>query len=136
MTTTRTKRGVAAAFATALIAVAALTLAACSGSSSPSTTIGEPTAPAPDSQFPVTIENKFGTTEIPGQPERIVTVGFHEQDWLYAMGLAPIAVREWYGGYDYATWPWADDARKAVGAEPTVLGSGDLDMEADRGAEP
>ena len=130
MTTTRTKRGFTAALATAFVAVAAMALAACSGSSTPSTTIGEPTAPAPDSQFPVSIENKFGTTEIPGQPERIVTVGFHEQDWLYAMGIAPVAVREWYGGYDYATWPWAEDTRKAVGAEPKVLGSGDLDMEA------
>ena len=87
MTTTRTKRGIAAALAAAFIAAATLALAACS--SSPTITIGEPTAPAPDSQFPVSIENKFGTTEIPGQPERIVTVGFHEQDWLYAMGLAP-----------------------------------------------
>ena len=88
---------------------------------------GEPNTSA---AFPVSIEQKFGTTTIPEQPERVVTVGFHEQDWLYALGIAPIAVREWYGGYEYATWPWADDARKAVGAEPTVLGSGDLDMEA------
>jgi iron complex transport system substrate-binding protein len=128
MTTTRTKRGIVAALAV----VAALTLAACSSSgdtpsAAPSATGGTETASA---QFPVSIENKFGTTEIPAQPERIVTVGFHEQDWLYALGIAPVAVREWYGGYDYATWPWADDARKAVGAEPTVLGSGDLDMEA------
>ena len=127
MNTTRTKRGIAAALAV----VAALALAACS-SSDPKTTLSEPTGEPSTtaSAFPVTIEQKFGTTEIPKQPERIVTVGFHEQDWLYAMGVAPIAVREWYGGYEYATWPWADDARKAVGAEPTVLGSGDLDMEA------
>jgi iron complex transport system substrate-binding protein len=128
MNTTRNKRGVVAALAV----VIALALAACS-SSSPSTTTprptGEPTA-ASDGQFPVSIANKFGTTEIPAKPERIVTVGFHEQDWLYAMGIAPVAVREWYAGYKYATWPWADDVRKAVNAEPTVLGSGDLDMEA------
>lgn len=128
MNTTRTKRGIVAALAV----VTALALAACS-SSSPTTTTpgptGEPTGTS-DAQFPVSIANKFGTTDIPAKPERIVTVGFHEQDWLYAMGIAPIAVREWYAGYDFATWPWADDARKAANAEPTVLGSGDLNMEA------
>jgi len=123
---TRTKRGVAAALAV----VAALALAACSSSEEP-TGASSPTAGGDSgAAFPVSIEQKFGTTTIPAQPERIVTVGFHEQDWLYALGVAPIAVREWYGGYEYATWPWADDARKAVGAEPTVLSNGDLDMEA------
>jgi iron complex transport system substrate-binding protein len=124
----RTKRGIVAA----LTVVAAFALAACSSAAEP-TTSASPTATADaaaDAQFPVSIENKFGTTEIPAQPQRIVTVGFHEQDWLYALGIAPIGVREWYGGYDYATWPWADEARQAVGAEPTVLGSGDLDYEA------
>lgn len=128
MTTTRTKRGIAAALAV----VAAMALAACS--SSDDTTSAAPTATGGTeteaAAFPVSIENKFGTTEIPAQPERIVSVGFHEQDWLYALGIAPVAVREWYMGYDYATWPWAEDARAAVGAEPTVLGSGDLDIEA------
>ena len=128
MTTTRTKRGIAAALAVAT----ALALAACSSAESPSspapTATG--TTDSADGQFPVSITQKFGTTEIPSQPTRIVSVGFHEQDWLYAMGIAPVAVREWYGGYDFATWPWADAAREAVGAEPTVLGSGDLDYEA------
>lgn len=132
MTITRTKRA-SATLATVLITAAtALALAACSSAESPTsaapTTTG--TTETAAAQFPVSIENKFGTTEIPAQPERIVTVGFHEQDWLYAMGVAPVAVREWYGGYEFATWPWAEDARKAVGAEPQVLGSGDLDMEA------
>jgi len=132
MTITRTKRGHTAALATVLAAVAALALAACS-SSAPEPSGGADNgsqAPTAAAAFPVSIANKFGTTEIPAQPQRIVTVGFHEQDWLYAMGIAPIAVREWYGGYEYATWPWADAARTAVGAEPTVLGSGELDYEA------
>ena len=126
MTNTRTKRGIAVALAS----LAALALAACSSSESPTSAAPTGTSQTATAQFPVSIENKFGTTEIPAQPQRIVTVGFHEQDWLYAMGIAPIAVREWYGGYDFATWPWADEARKSAGAEPTVLGSGDLDMEA------
>ena len=129
MTPTRTKRGRTAALATILAAAAALALAACS-SSAPEPTHGATSAPSAQAQFPVSIPNKFGTTDIPAQPQRIVTVGFHEQDWLYAMGIAPIAVREWYGGYDYATWPWADAARTAVGAQPEVLGSGELDYEA------
>src|SRR5690606_4921708 len=85
--------------------------------------------PAASGAFPVEIENKFGTTVIPEQPERIITVGFHEQDWLYALGIAPVAVREWYGGYEYATWPWADEARQAVGAEPEVLSNTELNFE-------
>ena len=126
MTTKSTKRGLAAALAV----VAAVALSACSSSTDDSTSPAPSATGTTAAAFPVTIEQKFGTTTIPAQPERIVTVGFHEQDWLYAMGIAPIAVREWYGGYEYATWPWADDARKAVDAEPTVLGSGELDMEA------
>lgn len=128
MTTTRTRRGAAAA----LVVVAAMALAACSSTAKNEAALPSPTAPATDAagQFPVSIEQKYGTTTIPSQPQRIVSVGFHEQDWLYAMGIAPIAVREWYGGYDYATWPWAEDARAAVGAEPAVLGSGELDLEA------
>lgn len=124
MTTTRTTRLVAAALA----AVVSLALAACSTSTQQPTASASPGTSA-QGAFPVSIDHKFGTTEIPAEPQRIVTVGFHEQDWLYALGIAPVAVREWYGGYDYATWPWAEEAREALGAEPTVLSNTELNME-------
>lgn len=114
----------------AIALTAALALAGCSSSDpSPRASTDAASAPASEAAFPVTIENKFGTTVIESQPERVVSVGYHEQDWLYALGIAPIAVREWYSGYDYATWPWADDARAAVGAEPVVLQNSEINVE-------
>jgi iron complex transport system substrate-binding protein len=48
-----------------------------------------PTAAATsaDDAFPVTIEHKYGSTEITARPERIVTVGLTEQDALLALGI-------------------------------------------------
>lgn len=124
MTPTTRRIGAAIAFS------AALALAGCSSSDpSPRASTDATSMPAAEAAFPVTIENKFGTTVIDSQPERVVSVGYHEQDWLYALGIAPIAVREWYSGYDYATWPWADDARAAVGAEPVVLQNSEINVE-------
>ncbi len=123
----------------ALMAAAALTLAACSSSGSPEASDGptatEATTPAA-AAFPVTLEHKYGETTIESQPESVVTVGYHEQDWLYALGVAPIGVREWFGGYDYATWPWAEEARAAVGAEPEVLSNAELNIEQVAGLNP
>lgn len=87
-------------------------------------------APVVDSDaFPVTIEHAYGDTEIPEQPQRVVTVGVTEQDTLWALGVKPVGVTEWYGGHDFASWPWADDARGD--SEPEVLTTSDgLDFEA------
>lgn len=62
-----------------------------------------------------TIEHKYGSTEIPGDPERIVTVGLTEQDYLLALGITPVGAREWFGGYPGALWPWA---RETLGDDP------------------
>lgn len=60
--------------------------------------------------FPVSIEHKYGSTEITKQPERIVTVGLTEQDALLALGIVPVGTTEWFGEYPGAIWPWAQEA--------------------------
>jgi iron complex transport system substrate-binding protein len=60
--------------------------------------------------FPVTIEHKYGSTELEKRPERIVTVGLTDHDALLALGVVPVGVSDWFGDQPYATWPWAMDA--------------------------
>ena len=64
-------------------------------------------ATAADAHFPVTIPHKYGSTTIEEIPQRIAVVGLTEQDALLALGVAPVAVTDWFGGYEYAAWPWA-----------------------------
>jgi iron complex transport system substrate-binding protein len=78
---------------------------------------------------PIEIAHRFGTTRIDVTPQRIVSVGYHEQDFLYALGLAPVGVHEWFGAQPYATWVWAETARKAAGAEPQVQRGFEIDLE-------
>ena len=80
-------------------------------------------------QFPVTLEHLYGTTTIPAQPKRVVSVGWHEQDFLYALGVAPVGITNWFGDYPYGTWPWAEAARIAVGAEPSVVEADPTNLE-------
>jgi len=84
--------------------------------------------------YPVTITHKFGETTISTEPERIVSVGYTEQDDLFALGKTPIAIRPWGTPVPHGVWPWAEQA--ANGAEPTVLGRGPLDFEAIAELEP
>ncbi|MCC6617237.1 MAG: iron-siderophore ABC transporter substrate-binding protein [Anaerolineae bacterium] len=80
--------------------------------------------------FPVTIEHQFGSTIIPEAPQRVVSIGYTEQDFLLALGVTPLAVRYWYGDDDDAIFPWADDL--VEGDEPVVLNMpfGNLNYEA------
>jgi iron complex transport system substrate-binding protein len=88
------------------------------------------TQAAQDAAFPITIEHKFGSTAISQAPERVVVVGFSEQDSLLALGVVPVAVRYWYGDETDAIFPWAEE--EADGARPVVLNMpfGNLNYEA------
>jgi iron complex transport system substrate-binding protein len=81
------------------------TLAEALGESSTETTPTEETTAA----FPVTIDHKYGSTEITAKPERVVLVGLLEQDILLALGTVPVATTEWFGGHPGAIFPWATD---------------------------
>lgn len=76
------------------------------------------------SAFPVSIKNKFGTTEIKQEPKRIVLVGLVEQDALLALGVTPVATTEWFGDKPGALFPWAK-AKLGDGAVPQVLSDKD-----------
>lgn len=75
-----------------------------------------------ESAFPVTIEHKYGKTEIASVPERIVTVGLTDHDALLALGVVPVGTTEWFGKHPSAVWPWAQD--KLGGAKPELVGDG------------
>jgi iron complex transport system substrate-binding protein len=109
----------------ALIAI--LALAACGGADD------APDGPA-GAGFPVTIEHKFGSTEIPATPERVVTVGYTEQDVVLALGVKPVGEREFLGGYQYQQRPWAQEA--LGGSKPAAVGGEEINYERVAAARP
>lgn len=88
------------------------------------------TSSAGASGFPVTIEHKFGSTEIIEAPQRVVSLGYTDQDAMLALGVVPAAVREFFGEQPGAVWPWARE--QLGGATPEVLNMpfGELNFEA------
>lgn len=110
----------------ATVAASAL-LAACGGT--PPDLPPAPAAPAaPPSAspaFPVSIEHKFGSTTIPAEPERVVTVGWNDQDFVLALGVVPVSTRSWFE--DYSSYPWVSSALKG---QPLPTFSEEIDLEA------
>ncbi|MGY1795378.1 ABC transporter substrate-binding protein [Geodermatophilus sp. SYSU D00525] len=114
---------------TAAAALLVTGLAACGGTAG-----DEPAAPAADGAWPVTIENRFGTTEIPAEPQRVVTVGFNDQDFVLALGVTPVGERELLGDYDATTRPWAQE--QLPDEEIPTVGGEEIDLEAVAALEP
>ncbi|MDR2347480.1 MAG: ABC transporter substrate-binding protein, partial [Bifidobacteriaceae bacterium] len=136
----RFKRGATAIWALA----AALALAACGSPSDPTADptadpTTEPTgAEVEAAAFPVTLDTVMGEVVIDSQPQRVVSLGSHEHEYLYALGVAPVAVPVSWQGYDNGTGPWADADRIAAGAEPETFepGASVYDAEAIAAFEP
>ncbi len=71
------------------------------------------------------IEHKYGTTEIEGRPERVVTVGYSDYEAVLALGVTPIGVRAFIE--DQVTWPWNEE--ELGDAEPEILPAEELNFE-------
>ncbi|MET0909995.1 MAG: ABC transporter substrate-binding protein, partial [Ilumatobacteraceae bacterium] len=84
---------------------------------------GDPTA------FPVTFDTMFGETVVETLPERIVSVGYTEGDLILALGVTPVAIRDWYGDQPGGLWPWAADAPAAQAGEIEVLPAAEINFE-------
>lgn len=94
-----------------------------------------PATEAAASAYPVTIEHKYGSTTVSEFPERIVLVGLTEQDALLALGVVPVATREWYGERPGAIFEWAQDLLGDAEV-PVVLPSVELNFEQIAGLNP
>jgi iron complex transport system substrate-binding protein len=105
----------------ALAAVAALSLSACATASDDNTA-----GVSADGAFPVTIAHAFGETEIPAEPERVVTWGWGSTEAALALGVVPVAIEaQPYAGDENGVLPWVLEDLESKGAEtPTILTTG------------
>jgi iron complex transport system substrate-binding protein len=104
------------------------------------TSVAEISTPATEAvaetfAFPVTIAHKYGETTITDKPERIVLVGLVEQDALLALGVVPVATREWWGERPGAIFEWATD-ELGDAPLPEVLPANELNFEQIAALEP
>jgi iron complex transport system substrate-binding protein len=94
--------------ATIFLLLAALVLTGCGVSDPPPA--GQSTASGDgDAAFPVSVEHKYGTTEIPKEPKRVVTLGLSDQDAVLALGVKPVGAVDWFKERPYGLWPWTKD---------------------------
>lgn len=82
-------------------------------------------APAAAGAFPVTVEHAFGSTEVKKAPQRVVSVGYTDDQNILAFGIKPVGMVDQYPNPagqspDINTqWPWVKD--KWGGAKPEVI---------------
>lgn len=92
------------------------------------------TAPVEEGAFPVTIDHYLGSTTVDAEPQRVVTLGLNDQDFVLAFGVQPVAAAYWNGDEQDVTQVWTDGL---VTAEPAVLNMPDgINVEAVAALQP
>jgi iron complex transport system substrate-binding protein len=94
--------------ATICALLTALVLTGC-GVSDPPPAEDSPTSGGGGAAFPVSVEHKYGTTEITKEPKRVVTLGLSDQDAVLALGVKPVGAVDWFKERPYGLWPWTKD---------------------------
>ena len=74
----------------------------------------------------VAISHKFGETQVPENPSRVVTVGWTDQDFVLPFGGVPVSTREFFE--EYNDYPWVKAATDGKGV--TTWGADEIDFEA------
>lgn len=101
-----------------LVLVAALVMTAC-GKDDTTSSSATPSSGASAQEFPVTIEHARGSTTIDSEPQRVVTIGWSDQDPVLALGVQPVGTTEWFNEQPGAIFPWARGA--AGDAKPEIV---------------
>jgi len=82
---------------------------------------------------PLRFPNVYGETVLPAPAKRVVSLGYTTQDPLLALGVAPVAVRQWFGNYPYGIWPWA---QPFLGDSKPQMIAGEVSIEIVAGLQP
>ncbi|MEU9252737.1 iron-siderophore ABC transporter substrate-binding protein [Streptomyces sp. NPDC048270] len=111
---TNSRRRLAAALSAAALAVGLL--AGCgSDPADKADKKSDGTAPAGAGTFPVTVDHAFGSTKVAKAPQRVVSVGYTDDQAVLALGTKPVGMVDQYPNPpgtspDINTqWPWVKD---------------------------
>ncbi|QQQ78896.1 iron-siderophore ABC transporter substrate-binding protein [Saccharothrix sp. 6-C] len=107
----------------AAVSVAALALAACGGGGDAGPGATSQGDAAATGAFPVSVEHKYGTTEIKTEPRKVVTLGLSDQEPVLALGVKPVGVVDWFKERPYGNWPWTEELWGD--AQPEIVGERD-----------
>ncbi|GAQ51023.1 iron-siderophore ABC transporter substrate-binding protein [Streptomyces acidiscabies] len=118
-------RRLAATLAVATLGVGLLAGCGSSDSDNSGDSVGASTTPGASGALPVTVDHFFGSTTIKKAPERVVTVGYTDDQTVLALGTKPVGMVDQYPNPagkspDINTqWPWVKD--KWGDAKPEVI---------------
>jgi iron complex transport system substrate-binding protein len=73
------------------------------------------------------VAHKYGETQVPVNPQRIVSVGYNDHDTILALGGTLAGTFDWYGDYPYGVWPWAQDL--LGDAQPEIVGTASTNID-------
>ncbi|WP_336207028.1 iron-siderophore ABC transporter substrate-binding protein [Nonomuraea sp. LPB2021202275-12-8] len=110
-TVTKTLRRFAALASAAALSAGLLAGCGSDAAEKPSGT----TAATTGGVFPLTVEHAFGSTEITKAPERVVSVGYTDDQAILAFGIKPVGMVDQYPNPPGKTpdintqWPWVKD---------------------------
>ncbi|MDX6744249.1 iron-siderophore ABC transporter substrate-binding protein [Actinocorallia sp. A-T 12471] len=108
--TTAALRRAAAALTAAVLSLGLVTACGSDTEDEPA-----PASSAAGGVFPVTVEHFFGSTEVVKAPERVVSVGYTDDQHILAFGVKPVGMVDQYPNPPGQTpdvntqWPWVKD---------------------------
>ncbi|MBX3015566.1 MAG: iron-siderophore ABC transporter substrate-binding protein [Caldilineaceae bacterium] len=79
--------------------------------------------------FPVTIDHKYGSVTLEAEPQRVISLGYGDEDEILALGIQPIAIRHWFGEPENGVWPWGQAALGDAKPQILAMGFGELNFE-------
>jgi iron complex transport system substrate-binding protein len=101
---------------------------AASACGAPDATPASPQQEQSGTGLPVTIDHALGSTTISTPPQRVVTIGWSDQDAVLALGVQPVGTTEWFNEQPGALFPWAMSA--AGGPTPEIVSNaGEINFE-------